>query len=390
VQAPPTRPAPSARAEAPPRGDGGGNGEAGHSDGDKLSPAVRRLVEENRLDPAGIDATGPGGRLTKEDVLAHLEQAKAASPRARDEAMRPDEAARERRLATMRERTAEDTDSRNDVASERPREPAPAPEREDKGAHLSLVRGPAPVAEPGKPAAQAPPGAEEERVRMSRLRRSIAQRLVEAQHTAAILTTFNEVDMSRVMDWRSRFKDKFAQAHGVTLGFMSFFARACVLALKDVAVVNARIEGDEIVYSKHVHLGIAASTDRGLVVPVVRYADSLGMADLEREIGRLAELARSGRIGLDDLTGGTFTISNGGVFGSLMSTPILNPPQSAILGMHKIEKRPVVVDDQIVVRPMMYLAVSYDHRLIDGREAVTFLVRIKERLEDPERLLLEV
>jgi 2-oxoglutarate dehydrogenase E2 component (dihydrolipoamide succinyltransferase) len=225
---------------------------------------------------------------------------------------------------------------------------------------------------------------------MSRLRRSIAQRLVEAQHTAAILTTFNEIDMTRVMEVRSRFKDKFAQTHGVSLGFMSFFARACILSMRDVPEVNARIEGDEIVYESHVHLGIAASTDRGLVVPVVRYADTLNLADLEREIARLAELARSGRIGLEDLTGGTFTISNGGVFGSLLSTPILNPPQSAILGMHKIEKRPVVHDDQIVARPMMYVALSYDHRLIDGREAVTFLVRVKERIEDPERLMLEI
>jgi 2-oxoglutarate dehydrogenase E2 component (dihydrolipoamide succinyltransferase) len=341
------------------RADGGNGGE-------KLSPAVRRLVDENRLDPHGISATGPGGRLTKQDVLAHLQEGKPAT-------VRPDEA-----------------NARADVGSDRvPSEPTV--EREDKGARLSLVRGPVPTSETGAPAAPAPSSEpEEERVRMSRLRRSIAQRLVEAQQTAAILTTFNEVDMSRVMDWRARFKDKFAQTHGVTLGFMSFFARACVLALKEIPVVNARIEGDEIVYNQRVHLGIAASTDRGLVVPVIRYAETLAMADLEREIGRLAELARTGRIGLEDLTGGTFTISNGGVFGSLMSTPILNPPQSAILGMHKIQKRAVVVEDQIVVRPMMYLALSYDHRLIDGREAVTFLVRVKERLEDPERLLLEI
>jgi 2-oxoglutarate dehydrogenase E2 component (dihydrolipoamide succinyltransferase) len=255
---------------------------------------------------------------------------------------------------------------------------------------LALVRDR--VAAPASPGGPARSGAGEgeERTRMSRLRRSIAQRLVDAQHTAAILTTFNEIDMSRVMELRARFKDTFAKTHGVSLGFMSFFARACVLALNDVREVNARIEGDEIVYSSHVHLGIAASTDRGLVVPVVRNADSMSLVELEREIGRLAELARTGKIGLEDLAGGTFTISNGGVFGSLLSTPILNPPQSGILGMHKIEKRPVVVNDQIVVRPMMYVALSYDHRLIDGREAVTFLVRVKERIEDPERLLLEI
>jgi 2-oxoglutarate dehydrogenase E2 component (dihydrolipoamide succinyltransferase) len=388
-EAPARPPRPAARQAVPPPA-------SSETDGgdDRLSPAVRRLVTENHIDPAGISATGPGGRLTKEDVLAYLEANKTESQqRPRNEAVRPDEAARERRLATMREQA--DDETRSDAGAERPpREQAP--ERDDKGARLSLVRGATPASEPAaradalKPPRASGDGSAEERVRMSRLRRSIAQRLVEAQQTAAILTTFNEVDMSRVMDWRSRFKDKFAQAHGVTLGFMSFFARASVLALKDVPVVNARIEGDEIVYNSQVHLGIAASTDRGLVVPVVRNADALGMADLEREIGRLAELARTGRIGLEDLTGGTFTISNGGVFGSLMSTPILNPPQSAILGMHKIEKRPVVIADQIVVRPMMYLAVSYDHRLIDGREAVTFLVRIKERIEDPERLLLEV
>jgi 2-oxoglutarate dehydrogenase E2 component (dihydrolipoamide succinyltransferase) len=374
-----TRPAAS-------RADAGNGGADGQGIADRLSPAVRRLVEENRLDPELINASGPDGRLTKEDVLAYLHAAKEASEqRPRDEAVRPDDAARERKQA-VRDRSAEKREG--EAAGDRA---AAEPDREDKAARLSLVR-PAPGTDtgmkPAGPAAADEP--QEERVRMSRLRRSIAHRLVEAQQTAAILTTFNEVDMSRVMDWRARFKDKFAQTHGVALGFMSFFARACILALTDVPVVNARIEGDEIVTSKRVHLGIAASTERGLVVPVVRNADLLGMADLEREIGRLAELARTGRIGLDDLTGGTFTISNGGVFGSLMSTPILNPPQSAILGMHKIEKRPVVVGDAIVVRPMMYLALSYDHRLIDGREAVTYLVRVKERIEDPERLLLEV
>lgn len=224
---------------------------------------------------------------------------------------------------------------------------------------------------------------------MTRMRKTIAGRLVQAQQTAAILTTFNEVDLSAVMALRAKHKEAFREQHGVSLGFMSFFARATVLALRDVPVVGARIDGEEIVYNRAVHLGIAASTDRGLVVPVVRDAERLSFAGLEGEIARLAGLARDGKLALDDLTGGTFTISNGGVFGSLLSTPILNPPQSGILGMHKIEKRPVVVDDEIVVRPMMYLALSYDHRIIDGREAVTFLVRIKERLEDPARLMLD-
>ncbi|MFN2377144.1 MAG: dihydrolipoyllysine-residue succinyltransferase, partial [Candidatus Binatia bacterium] len=248
---------------------------------------------------------------------------------------------------------------------------------------------PAPSPAPPRPAL-ADGGDSEERVRMSRMRRTIADRLVAAQHTAAILTTFNEIDMSGAMELRARHKERFEKTYGVSLGFMSIFARACVLALRDVPVVGARIEGDEVVTSKAVHIGIAASTERGLVVPVVRHAERMGMADLEREIGRLAGLAREGKLGVEDLTGGTFTISNGGVFGSLLSTPILNPPQSGILGMHKIEKRAVVVGDQIVIRPMMYVALSYDHRLVDGREAVTFLVRVKERIEDPSRMLLEI
>jgi 2-oxoglutarate dehydrogenase E2 component (dihydrolipoamide succinyltransferase) len=286
-----------------------------------LSPAVRRLVTEHGLDPAAIPASGKGGRLTKEDVLAHLERQGAARA-------------------------------------------APAP---------------------------APPAAEGDRVvPMSRIRRRIAERLVEAQRTAAILTTFNEIDMAAVVALRARMRERFERVHGVGLGFMSFFARACVLALRDVPIVNAEIRGEDIVYHRAVHLGIAVGTERGLVVPVVRHAERLSFAEIEREIARLAALAREGKLAPDDLAGGTFTISNGGVYGSLLSTPILNPPQSGILGMHKIEKRPVVVDDQIVVRPMMYVALSYDHRLIDGEQAVTFLVRVKERIEEPERLLLEV
>jgi 2-oxoglutarate dehydrogenase E2 component (dihydrolipoamide succinyltransferase) len=298
-----------------------------------LGPAVRALVEEHDLDPAGIPASGPRGRLTKGDVLAHLEKKPAA--------------------------------------------PAPPP------AAAAAAR---PV--PPPPVARGA-GEGEEVVPMGRIRKRIAERLVQAQHTAAILTTFNEIDMSAVMALRARHKDRFFEIHGVRLGFMSFFARACVAALREVRAVNAEIRGDDVVYRHFVHLGIAVGTERGLVVPVVRDADRRSLADIEREIERLAGLARTGKLAPDDLSGGTFTISNGGVYGSLMSTPILNPPQSGILGMHKIEKRPVVVNDQIVVRPMMYVALSYDHRLIDGEQAVTFLVRVKEYIEDPSRLLVE-
>jgi 2-oxoglutarate dehydrogenase E2 component (dihydrolipoamide succinyltransferase) len=303
-----------------------------------LSPAVRKLVIEHALDPAQLSATGKGGRLTKGDVLRHLEQ--PASP-----------------------------------PTSRPPEP---PITDDGG--------------PRSPAApsRAREGAVPERVPMSGLRRRIAERLVEAQRTAAILTTFNEVDLSALLEARRRHREAFRSRHGVDLGLMSLFGRACVGALRDVPVVNAQIEGADIVYHRQVHLGIAVSTDRGLVVPVVRGADALSLADLERRIEELARRARDGKITPDELSGGTFTITNGGVFGSLLSTPILNPPQSGILGMHKIEDRPVAVDGQVVIRPMMYIALSYDHRLVDGAQAVTFLVRVKERLEDPVRMLLEV
>ena len=298
-----------------------------------LSPAVRRLLAEHDLDPTVIPATGKGGRLTKEDVLAYLE----------------------------RKRTATES-----VAPERAVAPAPAQR-------------------PAEPA-----GEGEERVRMTPLRKRIAERLVQAQHAAAILTTFNEIDMSAVMALRAEHKDRFREKHGIGLGFMSFFARACIAALGEVRVVNAEIRGDDIVYKKYVNLGVAVGTERGLVVPVLRHAERMSFADIEREIERLAARAREGKLSLAELSGGTFTISNGGVYGSLLSTPILNPPQSGILGMHKIEKRPVVVGDQVVVRPMMYVALSYDHRLVDGEQAVTFLVRVKERLENPARLLLDV
>ncbi|MBI5503947.1 MAG: 2-oxoglutarate dehydrogenase complex dihydrolipoyllysine-residue succinyltransferase [Deltaproteobacteria bacterium] len=310
---------------------------AGQQSEARLGPAARRRAAEKSIAAEQVAASGPGGRATKTDVLAAV-------------------AAREAAAAA----------------------PPPA------------VSSPSIVA----PSQPTPPrvsvGDGQQRTRMSRLRRTIADRLVAAQHTAAILTTFNEIDMSAVMELRARHKERFQKTYGVSLGFMSLFARACVMALRDVPVVGSHIDGDDVVTSAHVHLGIAASTDRGLVVPVVRNADLLGLGELEREIARLAALARDGKLTVEDLSGGTFTISNGGVFGSLLSTPILNPPQSGILGMHKIEKRPVVVNDQIVIRPMMYVALSYDHRIVDGRDAVTYLVRVKERIEDPSRLLLEI
>lgn len=308
-----------------------------------LSPAVRRLVEEHALEPAAIAASGRGGRITKADVLAHLEEREPS----------PQQAAA------------------NPVAVPANRAAEPAPP-------LGSASAPAIATDTVR------------RVPMTYLRQRIAERLVQAQHTAAILTTFNEVDMSAVLDLRARHKEAFAAKHGVGLGFMSFFARACVLALRDVPAANAQIDGTDVVYHERVNLGVAVGTERGLVVPVVHNADQMSFAEIEKEIGRLAGLARQGKLSIANLSGGTFTISNGGVYGSLMSTPILNPPQSAILGMHKIEKRPVVMGDQIVIRPMMYLAVSYDHRLIDGENAVTFLVRIKERIEDPTRLLFEI
>jgi 2-oxoglutarate dehydrogenase E2 component (dihydrolipoamide succinyltransferase) len=307
---------------------------------------VRRLVEERDLDARAIAATGRGGRLTKGDVLAHIEKLESNAEPAKQE----------------RESTA-------------PEEPAVE----------AQVR-----AAPLRKAEQAAEREEEMRVPMTHLRQRIAERLVQAQRTAAILTTFNEIDMNAVMELRSRYKDRFREAHGIGLGFMSFFARACIAALQEMPLINAQIDGSDIVYKRRVHLGVAVGTERGLVVPVLHYADRMSFAEIEREIERLAKAARENKLGIADLSGGTFTISNGGVYGSLLSTPILNPPQSAILGMHKIERRPVAVGDQVVIRPMMYVALSYDHRLIDGAEAVTFLVRVKERIEDPARLLLEV
>ena len=303
-------PAPAAAATAsPPRKE---------ESAGKLSPAARRLVEENRLSADQIAGSGRDGRITKSDVAHHLD----ATPQ--------------------------------------------APVAASAGARM------------------------DQRVPMSRLRARIAQRLVEAQSTAALLTTFNEVDMQALLALRARYKEAFEKRHGVRLGFMSFFAKACIEALRRFPVVNASVEGSEIVYHEYFDIGVAVSTDRGLIVPVLRDADRMDFASIEKAVAGFAERARSGTITLEELTGGTFSITNGGVFGSLMSTPIVNAPQSAILGMHKVQERPVVLDGQVTVRPMMYIALTYDHRIIDGREAVQFLVAVKEALEDPARLLLQV
>ncbi|MBX3479508.1 MAG: 2-oxoglutarate dehydrogenase complex dihydrolipoyllysine-residue succinyltransferase [Caulobacter sp.] len=260
-----------------------------------------------------------------------------------------------------------------------------------KGDALAALetRASAPAAPPA-PAAPRATDEREERVRMTRLRQTIARRLKEAQNTAAMLTTFNEVDMSAVMALRNQYKDQFEKTHGVKLGFMSFFVRACVAALKAIPDVNAEIDGQDLIYKNHYDIGVAVGTEKGLVVPVVRDADAMSLADIEKEIGALGRKARDGHLAIEDMQGGTFTISNGGVYGSLMSTPILNAPQSGILGMHKIQERPMVVNGQVVIRPMMYLALSYDHRVVDGQGAVTFLVKVKEAIEDPQRLLLDV
>jgi 2-oxoglutarate dehydrogenase E2 component (dihydrolipoamide succinyltransferase) len=309
-----------------------------------LSPAARRLAADRGIDPRQLTAAGRGGPLTKEDVLTYLEQHQTKPP---SEA--PDQTPQPRAPRV--------------VHDEKPPE---AKRREE----VTLPR--------------------ETRQRMSAIRQRIAQRLVEAQSTAAILTTFNEADLSAVLDLRGRFKDAFQAKHGVSLGFMSFFVKACVEALRAFPVVNARIDGADIVYHNYYDIGVAVSTEKGLMVPVLRDAGRLSFAEIEKRIAELAQKAREGKISVTDLQGGTFTITNGGIFGSLLSTPILNPPQSAILGMHTIKKRPVELNDQVVIRPMMNLALSYDHRLIDGREAVQFLMRVKECVESPARLLLEI
>ncbi len=312
-----------------------------------MSPAVRRLLEEHDLDISSIKGSGKRGRVLKRDVLAVLSSAAGAATAARVE----------------------------------------EPDTVEADAGETIEAPPAP-ATPATSAAQ--PARQERRETMSRLRARIAQRMVESQREAAMLTTFNDADMSAVLDIRRRHGEAFEARHGVRIGFMSFFVAASVAALKRFPVVNASVEGDEIVYHDYYDIGVAVSTDRGLLVPVLRDADRLSFADIEQTIGKFASRARAGTIGLDELTGGTFTITNGGVFGSLMSTPILNPPQSGILGMHRIEQRAVVVDGEIVARPMMHLALSYDHRIVDGREAVLFLSEIKKSIEDPARMILSV
>jgi 2-oxoglutarate dehydrogenase E2 component (dihydrolipoamide succinyltransferase) len=307
-----------------------------------LSPAVRRAVLEYHVDPTRIIGTGKDGRLTKDDVIAAAEAQKNSPAVPAPQAKAP--------------------------------APAPAPSAAAAQAKAPVVAG----------------ERREERVKMSRLRQTIAKRLKEAQNTAAMLTTFNDVDMSAVIDARARYKDLFEKKHGIRLGFMGFFVKACALAAKDVPSVNASLDGDEIVYHDYLDVSVAVSAPKGLVVPVVRNAESLSFAEIEKTIADYGKRAKDGTLTMDEMTGGTFTISNGGVFGSLLSTPIINPPQSAVLGMHRIEERPVVKDGQIVARPMMYLALSYDHRIIDGREAVTFLVRVKEAIEDPTRLLIDL
>jgi 2-oxoglutarate dehydrogenase E2 component (dihydrolipoamide succinyltransferase) len=331
---PPALPSP-ARAPAPESGaalaSGGGNGRQ-----PPLSPVARKMAEDAGLDPGSLRGSGASGRVTKDDVLTVLEGGKSSAPA-----------------------------------------PAPRPSS-------------APAAAAPAPVAPRQSGAREERVKMTPLRKRVAERLLAAQSNAAILTTFNEVDMAEVMALRKTYGERFLARHGTKLGFMGFFVRAVVDALKAFPLVNSEIDGEEIVLKRYYDIGVAVSGTRGLVVPVLRDADTLSMGDIEKRIAELGTRARTDKLTLADLQGGTFTISNGGIFGSMLSTPILNPPQTAILGMHNIVERPVVRDGQIVIRPVMYLALSYDHRLIDGREAVQFLVRIKECIEDPERLLLEV
>jgi len=320
------------RAEQEAEEDTSGAAAPGGDEAPKTSPAVRKLLEENDLEASQIQGSGKDGRVVKEDVLKYLEERKSAKP------------------------------AKSGDAGKVPSPPPAAPKGE---------RG-------------------ERREPMSRLRATVASRLKDAQNTAAMLTTFNDVNLQTVMDLRKKYRETFEEKHGVRLGMMSFFAKASAEALKRHPILNAYLEGDEIVYHDYQDIGIAVASPRGLVVPVVRDADDKSLADIELEINELGKKARDGKLTMEELTGGTFTITNGGVFGSMLSTPILNPPQSAILGMHRIEKRPVAENDEVVIRPMMYLAVTYDHRIIDGSDAVRFLVAIKEMLEDPARLLLQI
>ncbi len=334
-------PAPAQRDHPPATGESA----PASADNAPVTPVAGRLAKEHAVDLAQVNGSGPGGRITKDDVAAYLERGAGAGTAALPQA-----------------------------------QPAPPP--------AAVGGSPSSAVPTGLAALFAPPESEE-RVRMSRRRQTIARRLVEAQHTAAMLTTFNEVDMSAMMELRKRRRESFKERYGVGLGFMSFFTKASVGALKAFPYVNAEIQGDEIVLKRHYDIGIAVGAEEGLVVPVLRDADRKNFAEIEREIADMAARARVNKLTLPELTGGTFTITNGGVFGSLLSTPILNAPQVAILGMHKIQERPIAIKGEVVIRPMMYLALSYDHRIVDGSEAVRFLVRIKELVEDPESLLLE-
>jgi 2-oxoglutarate dehydrogenase E2 component (dihydrolipoamide succinyltransferase) len=317
--------------------------------GGKLSPAAKRVAEENKVDPKTVAGSGRDGRVSKSDVVNYLSAKEGAAPSATG--------------------AAPSSASAGTAAQGAPAKTAPA----------QFV-----------PPASTRGNRAEQRVPMTRLRARIAERMVQAQATQALLTSFNEVDLKAVNDLRARYKDQFEKQYGVKLGFMSFFSKACVEALKKFPSVNASVDGNDIVYHEYFDIGVAVSTDRGLIVPVLRDADQLSFSDIEKSIANFASRARAGTITMEELTGGTFTITNGGVFGSLLSTPIVNSPQSAILGMHKIQDRPVVLDGQVVVRPMMYIALTYDHRIIDGREAVQFLVTVKQCLEDPARMVLHI
>jgi 2-oxoglutarate dehydrogenase E2 component (dihydrolipoamide succinyltransferase) len=332
------KPAPAPQSAAAPAASGGTDMPP--------SPSARKILDEKGVDPASVNGSGKRGQVLKEDAMA-------AQPAA---------------------------------ASAPAQSSAPAA----TGDYAGLAPAPVPVQQSRAPSAPND-SVREERVKMSRLRQTIARRLKDAQNTAAMLTTFNDVDMTNVMALRSQYKDAFEKRHGVKLGFMSFFVKACIQALKDIPAVNAEIDGGDIIYKNYYHIGVAVGTEKGLVVPVIREADRMGLAEIEMAIADFGRRARDGKLGIEEMQGGTFTISNGGVYGSMLSTPILNAPQSGILGMHRIEKRPMVMpDDSVQARPMMYLALSYDHRIVDGKEAVTFLVRVKENLEDPARFVLEL
>ncbi|MDD9996273.1 MAG: 2-oxoglutarate dehydrogenase complex dihydrolipoyllysine-residue succinyltransferase [Rhodospirillaceae bacterium] len=349
---------------------------------ERAGPAVRRLMREHQVDSSVIRGTGRGGRITKSDVLDYIERASGTAARPADDAslnVRGEQEVQDAPSTTSTQRT--------DGALGTPSKTAPS-------APPAPTTRPAATTPSARGARGTPPPStghrEEQRVPMTRLRARIAERLVEAQHTAAMLTTFNEVDMSAVIAARSRYGELFQRKHGVKLGFMSFFIKACIEALRRFPVLNASVDGSDIIYHEYFDIGVAVSTDRGLVVPILRNAERMSYADIEKSIVDFGARARSGGLGMQDLTGGTFTLTNGGIFGSMMSTPIINPPQSGILGMHSIQQRPVVVDGEIGIRPMMYLALTYDHRIVDGRDAVQFLVAIKDVLEDPARLLLQV